>query len=473
MQFQNFGKNILIGLSFVLVAEKLLAAMPYPSELKVLKELGCNYTEYANTPEAIENLLEVELGSSVLYSQQGVIPELKLKGLAIHTSGVNQAFGEILIIPIPNEEKMPIYAVIMNDFGSKGEKLPVLTTAVIDVKELGICDNTDIQTWSYNQQGKTTERTFYSADGELIKNYQFGRPVLPLEEIFPDYGECTDEFVYTDLKTAQMAAATPKQVKIAIVDSGVDYNHPYLAPLIDRDQVKNNSVLPDDEILINGPFTQNAETFSHGTAVAFAASQMDQRIGILPYKVTDGWAIAAGLKEAIKQGPHIVNLSLATKWTYEGQQIYNLMKAHPEILFVVAAGNDGQWLDDPRVKSYPTKVNLPNVITVASTDSTGKLSVFTNYGAYNVEVAYIGENVLLPLTQSSFIPMSGTSFSAPLVANVAANMKIQNPKLTASDLKNGLMSTAKALPILERWKLRSGIVNPQAAMNWAKAKNKK
>lgn len=472
MKTQTIIKNLLIGMSLTLVAENLFAAMPYQSELKVIKEVACQFERYADTPEAIENLLMVELGTTLFYVQNSYIPDLGMKGLTIRTSGQTQLFDEIILIPSSPDLKLNAYSIWMNNYGKNGEKLPIMATVIFKLNELGICANTDIQTWSYNQQEKTTERTFYNANGEQIKNFQFDRPVLPIDEIFPKEGECTDEFIYPDLQTAKTAAATPKQVKIAIVDSGVDYNHPYLATSIDRDQVKNNLVLPDDEYPMNGPLTLGVDTFSHGTAVAFAASQMDARIGILPYKITHDGEVSKALKEAVSQAPHIVNLSFHLESPEEGYNIYKLMKAHPEILFVVAAGNSGIWLDDPRVLSYPTKVNLSNVITVGSTDSTGKLSVFSNYGALNVEVAYVGENVFLPLTQSGFIPMSGTSFSSPLVANVAANMKMANPKLNASELKKGLMISARALPPLERWKLRSGVVDPKAAVSWAKAEKK-
>ena len=63
------------------------------------------------------------------------------------------------------------------------------------------------------------------------------------------------------------------------------------------------------------------------------------------------------------------------------------------MLFVVAAGNNGQDLDSVSRPSIPASFDLPNILSVAAVDNTGQLASFSNYGETSVDVAAPGVDI--------------------------------------------------------------------------------
>ena len=463
----------------LLSAQEMDAKFPYIPELSVLQELACRYQEYTEPSErfVIDNLTEDELGVTAFMVGSKVLKDLNGVGLSIDfsTDATYPYQMEVLKADLKNKQ-LEAYVLIFNSFLTDGTQIPLMSAVVLKDLSLSTCQIVgQIQTWEYTSNGKTKKRNFYSDHGVLAKSYELNRPLLSIEEIFPEFGECTDDFIYSPLKSAKAAAETQRLVNVAIVDSGVDYNHPYLAPLMTRNTQELQSTydgqLPDDDASMGKLLTTGPESFSHGTAVAFAATQMDARIGLIPVLAfSDGRKISDGMKEAIAKGANIINLSLAVyNSASEGKSMYEVMTNNPTVLFVVAAGNDGLGLTSSLKGSiYPAMLKAPNLLVVGSTDSNGKLSVFSNYGDEFVDVAYYGENVMLPLTQSGFTPLSGTSFASPLTAFVAAQMKMANPKLTPAQIIKEIKASATVYPE-NKGKLKAGVVNAKVAIEWAQS----
>ena len=116
-----------------------------------------------------------------------------------------------------------------------------------------------------------------------------------------------------------------------------------------------------------------------------------------------------------------------------------LVKASPNILFVVAAGNSNQ-ADDVQSDAIQ-QLKLPNVVIVGATGTNGRPTAFTVFGP---SVALYAQGEAVPLRWPGNIPVrtSGTSMAAPLVARAAAQMLAVNPKLSAVQVKAGLIETA-------------------------------
>jgi subtilisin family serine protease len=79
------------------------------------------------------------------------------------------------------------------------------------------------------------------------------------------------------------------------------------------------------------------------------------------------------------------------------QSLSDAIKTYPDILFVTAAGNggeDGLGDNNDATPQYPASFNLPNIISVASTDQNDNLTPFSNYGPTSVDVAAPGTNIL-------------------------------------------------------------------------------
>ena len=120
------------------------------------------------------------------------------------------------------------------------------------------------------------------------------------------------------------------------------------------------------------------------------------------------------------------------------------------MLFVAAAGNSGQDLDNVSRPSIPASFDLPNILSVAAVDNTGQLASFSNYGETSVDVSAPGVSIasLIPdygVNEAGYYYLDGTSMASPHVAAIAALVGSQTPSLlnTPTDLKKRILDTAK------------------------------
>ena len=140
---------------------------------------------------------------------------------------------------------------------------------------------------------------------------------------------------------------------------------------------------------------------AHGGDITGAAPAA----GIMALRALDasgqGWSsdIAAAFAWAAEHGARVVNASL----TVDGpsQAIADAIAAHPNTLFVAAAGNGddhGRGLDEDRLdatrRAHPCALDLANVLCVAAVDNRGDLAAFSNYGAQSVDVGAPGVDVV-------------------------------------------------------------------------------
>jgi thermitase len=230
-------------------------------------------------------------------------------------------------------------------------------------------------------------------------------------------------------------------VKIAIIDTGVQLNHPELASklLPGYDYVDYDNI-PEDG---NG----------HGTHVAgIAASITNNGVGIagvaplasiVPLRVLDNNGqgttgnVGNGLVYAANNGIQVVNLSLGGPTGEAFLQAAVQYAWDRGAVIIAAAGNDNT--------SYPiVPASYPNVIAVASTNPSDLKSNFSNYGSW-VDMAAPGDNILSTYLGGSYAYLSGTSMAAPHVAGVAAllaargktNAQIRDALCFASDPVSG------------------------------------
>jgi subtilisin family serine protease len=208
-----------------------------------------------------------------------------------------------------------------------------------------------------------------------------------------------------------LTKGTPSLI-VAVIDSGVDKNHPDLA-----DNLATGYDFVDDD---NEP----ADLNGHGTHVAGIIGAVSNNARgitgiagnsrIMPLRALDqnGEGTIADVIDAIAfaaaNNGKIINMSFAGP-DYS-QALYNSIKAYPDILFVAAAGNDGVSAiggNSDVTPLYPASFNLPNIISVAATDQNDNLSNFSNYGLISVDIAAPGENILS--TIPSFI--TGITYS--------------------------------------------------------------
>jgi thermitase len=204
-------------------------------------------------------------------------------------------------------------------------------------------------------------------------------------------------------------------INIAILDTGVDLDHPDLASKIISNVNFSSSPTVDD-------------VYGHGTHVAgIAAAMTNNGIGVagLGYSSTimnvkvlndDGMGayswLASGIIWAVDNGAKIINMSLggsSSSSTLEDAVNYAWNNG---VVVVASAGNSAST-----APSYPAYYN--NCIAVAATDANDALASFSNYGKW-VDVAAPGMTIDSTWNDGGYGCMSGTSMASPHVAGLAA-----------------------------------------------------
>jgi thermitase len=231
-----------------------------------------------------------------------------------------------------------------------------------------------------------------------------------------------------------------QSVTIAIIDSGVDLLHPDL----------KNKIKSSGRDFINNDFDAT-DDLGHGTMMAgIAAADTNNNEGIagvawnckvLPVKVigTDGFGsddkVAEGIRWAVDNGANVVNLSLGSEDPSSLIEDAVRYAYNKNVVVVASAGNSNGPVH------YPAAYD-EYVLAVAATDYNDARASWSSYGP-QVDVAAPGDKVLSTVPTwyfgPAFLPYgygSGTSFSAPHVAGLAALIKGIKPELKVAEIMN-------------------------------------
>ena len=230
-------------------------------------------------------------------------------------------------------------------------------------------------------------------------------------------------------------SGTGSGVKVAVIDTGIQLNHPDLSGniLTGYDFVNNDSSANDD----NG----------HGTHVAgIVASTMNGsgNVGasysakLIPIKVLNesGYGylsdVAKGIYYATDNGARVINLSLGTPYDSDVMRRAVTYASNKGVLIVAAAGNESG-----APCSYPAAYS--SVVCVVATTQDNKLASFSNIGG---ELAAPGVSNYSTYINSSYAKLSGTSMASPHVAGSAALLMSVCTDCTTSQIRDILRSTA-------------------------------
>src|SRR5467141_306408 len=230
---------------------------------------------------------------------------------------------------------------------------------------------------------------------------------------------------------------------VAVIDTGVDVNHPVLqAVLLPGYDFTRNQPGASEWLVVSGlqqpAFVQQStaavldqstaavldggpySAFGHGTMTTGLVHLVAPKAQILPLKAfsSNGTGslsnIVAALYYAVKNKANVVNMSfdLTSSSPSLTQAASYANKAN--VVLVAAAGNEST-----SARVYPAAIN-GSVMGVASTTDWDARSSFSNYGSADVWIAAPGEYVISTFPGGSYAAASGTSFSSPLVAGTAA-----------------------------------------------------
>ena len=265
---------------------------------------------------------------------------------------------------------------------------------------------------------------------------------------------------------AAWRTSTGRGVIVAVIDSGVDGTHPDLA----------GQVLPGVD-LVSPDGTDGPDPVGHGTTVAgLIAGRDDDDLGvvglapdakILPVRVLDGenryddaMIVARGVRWAVDNGARVINLSLGGSGDSPALAAA-LDYAFARDVVVVACTGNLATSSSPKVW-YPARE--PGVIAVAGLERNSE-NLWSGSITGHQTVLTAPATALFGARPGGYWRVQGTSFAAPLVAATAALVRARYPQMSAGDVINRLLVTAKDIgPLGRDDRFGYGLVNPVAAL---------
>jgi subtilisin family serine protease len=238
------------------------------------------------------------------------------------------------------------------------------------------------------------------------------------------------------------------------------------APLVYRDRiVKDNVADIEDKFYGNGNLT--GAPYAHGTHVAgiiagshvgvtglyaIAPSVQLMIIRAVPNGDEHDKDIAVAIRYAVDNGAKVINMSFSKRISPSG----GLVKAaiyyaeRHDVLLVAAAGNDGMNIDKTPV--YPTpfyrdRKRAANYLVVGASGPTKEnlIASFSNYGLHTVDVFAPGIQIYSSVPGNRYVASDGTSMAAPVVTGIAAMLKAYFPRLTAVQIRNIIIQSARKI----------------------------
>lgn len=300
-----------------------------------------------------------------------------------------------------------------------------------------------------------------------------------------------------------------ENITIAIIDTGVDLHHPDLQKNI----WTNNEEIPNDDLDNDGngyiddvygwDFVNetadndvklsrgyNKDAVNHGTVVAgIAAAIGDNKEGIagiawkpkiMSLRALDSqgygntYNVARAINYAVNNGADIINLS------FVGNKSDSILSSairrayQADVAVVAAAGNDkGLGVNLDETPKYPVCNDFGEnmVFGVGSVDINNKISEFSNFGKYCMDIMAPGENIYSTQVYQPNINIfkekygnnwSGSSFSAPLISGTIALIKAIDPNFTLEEIHNLIKDNATDILFKNfsyRKKIGAGLLN--------------
>jgi len=265
---------------------------------------------------------------------------------------------------------------------------------------------------------------------------------------------------------------------IAVIDTGIDYNHPDLAANIwtNPNEIPGNNIDDDGNGWVDDIHGINSinssgnpmDDHGHGTHVAgtigavgannLGVTGVNWQVKMVGAKFLSSTG-SGSLYDAVRCVDYVTGLKLRgvnvilsnNSWGGGGYwsvmyDSINRAKA-AGILFVAAAGNSNQNTDTS--PAYPAGYNLDNVISVGAATSTGQRASFSNHGVQSVDISAPGVDIISTYPGSRYAWMSGTSMASPHISGALALAASYNFSLNYAQLRDALYTSSRRLSGLD------------------------
>ncbi|HKX12259.1 MAG TPA: S8 family serine peptidase [bacterium] len=280
-------------------------------------------------------------------------------------------------------------------------------------------------------------------------------------------------------------------VVVAVIDTGVDHQHPDLAAnmWVNSGEIPANGIDDDGNGFVDDihgyDFANNdgdpMDDHQHGTHVAgilgavgnngVGVSGVVWTAKIMALKFLNenaggsaGDAVLA-MEYAMANGAVILNNSWGSNSFNAALQNAILEADSQGVLFFAAAGNQGRDIDASPF--YPASYDLPNIVSVASIDDGDELSSFSNFGALDVDLGAPGGEIFSTKPGNTYGYISGTSMATPYVAGVAALLWSEFPGLSHRQIRNLILQGVEPKAYLAGQTVMGGLLNADNSLAFA------
>jgi thermitase len=275
--------------------------------------------------------------------------------------------------------------------------------------------------------------------------------------------------------------------KVAILDTGIDTDHPDLKSNVYKSGDKPNNGKDDDKNgwvddtygldVIKGKGSGEDDN-GHGTHVSgIVGGRGNNDVGVsgtcwstkllaVKFMNSKGKGSTSdaitGIDYAVKQGFKIINCSFGS--SSKSSSLHDAVDYAQDhnVLLVVAAGNDSENIDKHPL--YPASYTDSNILAVAASTSDDTLADFSNFGSDDVDVAAPGESIYSTYLNGGYRVLSGTSMAAPYTAGVAALLRKQESDATYGNLRYAIRHKVDKPPALNGKVAYDGRLNAEKAL---------
>ena len=277
-------------------------------------------------------------------------------------------------------------------------------------------------------------------------------------------------------------------VVVAVLDSGVDYNHEDLRANMwtNPGEIPNNEIDDDGNGYVDDyhgiDATENSgdpmDDDGHGThASGTVAAVGNNGVGVtgvswnckimaLRFLSAEGGTISDEvecIQYAVNQGVKIISGSFGEYFFSQSEKNAIDAAGNSGVLFLFAAGNDGE--NNETNPHYPSGYDSGNIIAVAASDRHDRLVSWSDFGVTAVDIAAPGDDILSTMPHNAYRMESGTSMATPHVAGLAALLKSFNPSLGWQGIKDLILNNGDRIPTADGKLLSGSRINAFKALS--------
>lgn len=322
--------------------------------------------------------------------------------------------------------------------------------------------------------GKPSKRPVAAIASVAITTTSY--PAELLESRFASWGvDPARPLTSINLKESWAKFKKNRDVVVAVIDTGIQMDHPFLVDNIYVRQGKKSAENYGVDFSTKVPSFKPIDAHGHGTHVAGIVKSVFPDVKLLALKYYNPQAsgqqnlesTVKALEYAVRMNVDIINYSGGGPEP-STEELRVLKEAEKKgIIIVAAAGNERSNIDDKKNAYYPASYGLSNIITVGAHDEEMQIIASSNYGKNSVDIAAPGHRIRSAIPQGGSGFMTGTSQATAFVSGVAALIKSKYPRFTSDQIRNVILNSSVKVKNFEGKILGGGKLDAARAIEMA------